>query len=69
MNKNQMEFLLSQELNEVKGGLTTSCHCYSGAEQGSGGDPGCKCATAAEQASKDPDEEDKCSCESGALQG
>ncbi|MDE6352002.1 MAG: hypothetical protein K2K88_02515, partial [Muribaculaceae bacterium] len=69
MNKNQMEFLLSQELNEVKGGLKTACTCDTGAFQGNGDDHTCSCKGGAKQAQdKEEGEQGECSCQGGAQQ-
>lgn len=42
MQIKQIEELLLQEMEEVKGGITT-CHCDSGAHQGTATDGNCVC--------------------------
>lgn len=73
MNINEIESLLLQEMEDVKGGLTSGlCRCKTGAAQKPV--PECVCESAANQESKgggdksDDDKDDTCECEKGAGQ-
>lgn len=73
MNINEIESLLLQEMEDVKGGLTSGiCRCTSGAAQKP--ESKCICESAANQELKDnkdkddDDKDDTCVCESGAGQ-
>lgn len=70
MNLQQIETLLLQEMEDVKGGRAGNCTCTSGAGQSSDSDGTCTCSRgAAQKIDKDPSEETpECVCNNGAGQ-
>jgi len=65
MNIKQIESLLLQEMEDVRGGVSGICKCESGARQSSGDDGICECSKGG-AGQKDPDTEiispPKCVC-------
>lgn len=71
MKIDNLETLLLQEMEAVKGGIASVCVCEGGAEQGSTSEGECKCVRAAYQGPKlpelPPENPFVCSCSSGAV--
>lgn len=67
MNINEIDSLLLQEIEEVRGGLTEGkCECKNGAALGKNGEGSCSCNSQAKLAEdNNTDEDGKCSCSNG----
>lgn len=72
MNLPNIETLLLQEMEEVKGGTAGTCTCVSGAQQSDKDGGTCICQSGAVQKAKNETEiigqKPTCSCSSGAIQ-
>lgn len=70
MKLDNIETLLLQEMENVRGGASGTCICNQGAKQSSGGGGECRCESAAAQIDTGTDPKpDTCMCSgNGALQ-